>query len=358
MIIDEVIIYSNATGIQKYLVGLHQLESAGIIIVKKYRYTSTVQNKKNFYGLQFIKLIIGNANYFLDYEDNFSLCKQEEIVVDPKIYFKRSLSNDKVLYKDYDFKILPLGPNERVLTDYSFKLYKELFRASLDQRNIKYSVATHSKIISSFTKHNNGIHLTDLNRNRRLTDFDNKKFVLFQTRLWVPENAKYKVEKERREYLNESRIRTLQYLKSEFGERFIGGALVDSDYSRKIVPKNLKLNKTNFNRGTYIRNLNNSIVAFASHGHHWPGISFVEFMRSGTVPFVDTWNCSQPFDIIDKIDYFSYDDTGAFVEDIEKILQNKTYALNLHQRALLNYHNKFSPESIVLYTLLKIKEMQ
>jgi hypothetical protein len=303
-----------------------------------------------------MKLRIGADFYFLDYEDNFNLCKYDAIVDKPKIYFKRSLKKDNELYKNLGFEILPLGPNERVLVDYSFRVYYELFKAAFDQRNIKYTVATHSKLISYFTKHNNGIQLTELNKSRLLHDFEKKKFILFQTRLWAPENAKQNVERERREYLNESRIRTLRYLKSEFGDRFIGGALVDSDYSRQIVPNNLKLNKINFDRGNYIRSLNNSIIAFASHGHHWPGISFVEFMRAGTIPFVDTWNCVQPFEMTDKLDYFSYDDTGAFIKDIYKLLENKSYAFDLHQRALFNYHHKFSPESIVLWTLMQIKK--
>jgi hypothetical protein len=352
IVIDKLILYSNAVGIQKVITGLVNMERLGYLRIRDVSFKAL--NVNHFYGVQYIKFYSEGQCVFLDFEDPFEVCTIPDLVSDVTIYFKRSLQKDRVYTVPY--RLYPLGTNEVVHADFEWRFFIPELKAAFDQKNLKYFLACRVPVLSRISKINNGVYFTNYKKLRRTTIQGKEKRILFSTRLWDPVKARDEAERERRILLNHSRINTFIKLRETFGDQVSGGILTEFCPGDWVDPQ-YQIDRSSFNRQVYERSLAKSSIGFVSHGHHWVGFSVGEFLLNSMVPFIDSLTCELPYTLVEGQDYFTYDSADdAFLNHIKDLFNRPDYLREKQVHAWNLYLQYFSPEAMCQHIFSKIMQ--
>ncbi len=212
-------------------------------------------------------LIYDNSSIFFDYSD-------DTIFIDNPLnydyYFKRSLVVSKK-----EANIFPLNFNVPL----SYKCHSLLINLNIETLLFKPNREQIIKAIDKwafFVKSSHGV--TDI-RNYPKKNKDNGGKIIFQTRLWNPDNHPDKEEKERRKLQNEFRINACRIIKNNFKNSSVG--LITDNLSKNIAP-DLILNSSETKKGNYFKLLNNFDIGIADDGlKDTPGWKIGEYLLFG-----------------------------------------------------------------------------
>ena len=207
----------------------------------------------------------------------------------------------------------------------TYKCHSLLFNLSVDIFSYKPNREQIIKAIDKwglFTKSSHGV-LDIRNYPKNIQDCGGN--VLYQTRLWNPDNHPDEFEKKRRKLQNEFRINACRIIKKNFKNSSVG--LVADDFSQKMAP-DLVLNSSDSKRGNYFNTLKNTDIGIADDGlKDTPGWKIGEYLLSGKAVI------STPLNIVvdefqEHINYERLSSRNSYEEIPDKInhlLKNKNY---------------------------------
>lgn len=212
-------------------------------------------------------LNINTRKIFFDYSDDTIFM---DFPIKYDYYFKRSLKKS-----DRTDNIYPLNFNVPM----SYNSVNLLFKLNLKLLTDKHST---KEIIEAFDFFSllKGSHKTlNINHypNKVSDDFGGN--VIFQTRLWNPDNNPDSEEKERRRLQNEYRINACRIIKKNFKDASVG--LAEGVLANKIAPDLVISNKLS-SKKNYLKELNKFNIGVADDGlKNTPGWKIGEYLLYG-----------------------------------------------------------------------------
>lgn len=258
-------------------------------------------------------LYLRNKTFFFDYSDNVFFIDEPTRY---NYYFKRS-----VYLKHTSANVYPLN----FQVNFSYKALKVLKRLSFnDLVNTKNRI----EIIRCMDYLN---MFTNLSHNAMDVRFfpkkveDNNGKIIFQTRLWNPENSSDLEEKKRREIQNEFRIEACRIIKNNFNNVSVG--IFPDNFSVKIAP-DLLLDIKNTSKKEYFKSLAKADIGIADDGlKDTPGWKVGEYLLFGkaviTTPLSTTVE-----NFIEHVNYEKLSTRNSYDElpkKIEYLLSQKRY---------------------------------
>lgn len=272
---------------------------------------------------------------FFDYSDDVLF------IDDPNsydFYFKRSLLCSKNIFPNVyslNFQVNFSYKSLNLLSRFNFKELTnrnnrtEIFRA-LDFFNLFTNMSHNAMDVRFFPKKIN----------------DNKGNVIFQTRLWDPNNHPDLMEKNRREIQNEFRIEACRIIKNNFKNVSVG--IFPDHLSLKMAPEYV-LDLKNVSKKHYFNSLKNSNIGIADDGlKDTPGWKIGEYLLFGkaiiTTPIstsIDNFN--------ETVNYEKLTCRNSYLELPEKIeyLLNENRYLEMGQNNLIWSENYLHPKNYI-----------
>jgi glycerol-3-phosphate cytidylyltransferase-like family protein len=279
-------------------------------IQNNYRFEVKLNKKIN----NGVILNFNNKNSFFDYSDDVLFIEKP---TNFDFYFKRSL-----LEKDFFDNILPL--NFQVNYSYnSLSFIKCLDRKILTDQKSRVEVI---RALDYFNKITNLSHRAmDISTIKR-NDNDYQGRVIFQTRLWNPDNNPSLEEKERRNKQNAFRINTCRLIKKYYKNSLVG--IYPDSYSSKIA-SDLLLDKKSITKSIYFRNLFCSDIAIADDGlKDTPGWKIGEYAFFGkAIISTPISTVVESFD--ENVNFLKLSDRNSYHEipdKIEWLIEQKRYS--------------------------------
>jgi hypothetical protein len=258
-------------------------------------------------------LYIDNKKVFFDYSDDIKFLDKAE---NYSFYFKRSL-----LEEDRKNNILPLNFNLTM----SYKSHLFLFK--LD-RNIlfnkfnKVEVARAIDFLGLFT--NSSHSIVDVRKYpQKVKDYGGN--VIFNTRVWNPDNHPDKEEKERRIKQNEFRINACRIIKKEYKNASVG--LFGEELSNRLAP-DLVLPNDKSNKKKYLKELGRYNIGIADDGlKNTPGWKIGEYLLYGKAVISTPLSvCTDNFK--EHVNYEKLSSRSSYQdipEKIEYLIKDKKY---------------------------------
>lgn len=275
-----------------------------------------------------------NKTIFFDFSDDTVFIDNPN---DYDYYFKRSLSSIDIFSNVYplNFQVNYSYKSLNILNKFSLRELAdrnnrvEVFRA-LDFFNLFTNLSHNAMDVRSFPKEVN-------NNNGR---------IIFQTRLWNPDNHPDLQEKNRRELQNEFRIEACRIIKKNFKNTVVG-VFPDKLSSKIAFDVLLDIKKTS--KENYFKQLRNSDIGIADDGlKDTPGWKIGEYLLFGkaviTTPLsiaVDNFN--------EHVNYEKLSDRNSYDELPEKIehLLSKNRYLEMGTNNLSWSENYLHPKNYI-----------
>jgi len=285
---------------------------------------------------------VNGQQFFFDYSDD------RLFLTDPKnydLYFKRSL-----LPEDFNANVYPLN----FQANYTYKALKMLWKFDLsDLRNKKNRIEL-TRALDFFNVFTNLSHDAADVRKLPARPTDNGGRIIFQTRLWNPDNNEDAAEKERRNLQNEFRINACRIIRKHFSNVSVG--IYPEKFSEKMAP-DLLLDLKQTSKKAYFDALRNSDIGIADEGlKDTPGWKVSEYLMFGKALI------STPFHVVienfehDK-NYLELSGRSSFTElpdKIDYLLSDKRY-LQMGQQNLL-WSNEFLHPMNYIARILQIAQ--
>jgi hypothetical protein len=354
MEIKELSIFSNALHSEQVLTGFKILERLGLVKIKRIKFDSSlILQKKNLYGEPYVKVKIGEKNILFDCSDSLKLINYDFISKQNIThYFKRSFSMEG--YGKLLFPIYPLGFNFLVYSKNDMRYFYTQLQAARCQKTILHYFATRNNLVGKLFQINNSIKNCNYRSFCNLYDSTKKDLIVYNTRLWNPQNARNDEEKNKRLLLNSRRIEFVKALRENFDKYFIGGIFTD-EFSKKNVPKHLLI-KDNFTykRKVYFNYLKSAKVRISVNGIHSAGWAIGEYCAFGIGIICDPLTVQVPGNFQSGQNYLEVCNGKEVVEACEKLLTNSENRLeSLVNNNYQYYYDCLSPDKLVLNALLK-----
>ncbi|WP_281322645.1 hypothetical protein [Flavobacterium aestivum] len=279
-------------------------------------------------------LYIDNKTVFFDYSDD---TKFIDIPEKFDYYFKRSL-----LPKDKIANVYPLNFNVPM----AYKSHLLLLNLKSDFLFDRSSRTEVIRALDRFSIFTNSSHaVLDIKRYpKREIDFGGN--IIFQTRLWNPDNHSDEDEKERRRNQNEFRINACRIIKKTFKNASVG---LFADHLSKQLAPDLLLDSKCSNKNNYFNMLNNYNICIADDGlKDTPGWKIGEYLLFGKAVITTPLNVS-----IDKFDehvnYEKLSSRSSYMELPEKIeyLLNENKYLEMGHNNLIWSDNYLHPRNYI-----------
>jgi hypothetical protein len=319
--------------------GLSKLQSMGLVDVK-YKKTSDgninkpivralVNNKfKVVYDmLDGLNWISGSS------EENFEWFRKEFSDVD--FYFKRSFSSAFAETMKDVCKVLPLGLNYPMHYDHKISIVHQL------KNFINYHNYNNSLLAAEMFEHGPVIN-------------DPIK-ILFQTRLWNPDDTKTISAKQDRKNLNENRIACIDACKEEFGELFTGG--LTKDAFSTTMRKDLCIQNSHTDKVAYLRQMKKHSICIATTGLYGSiGWKFGEYIAASRTVISEPLEYAVPGNLERDVHYLEFTDPASLIKSIRTLMNDRS---KLQQMMNVNneyYNNYVKPEKLLLNSLMKIYE--
>jgi hypothetical protein len=191
--------------------------------------------------------------------------------------------------------------------------------------------------------------------------------VFFYTRLWDPaiassysscnidldgENVQERIEKKRWEYtqISDLRAELVRALKTEFGDRFVGG-ISPSEYAIKKYPEligDMDMSK----RKNYTKYMHSAEVCVNTQGtHHCWNFSFGEELAAGRAVVTEAPFYEVPPHLQEGTNFMTYHSIEECVEHVEKLLTDKEALSTMMCYNERYYIEHLRPDSLVWDTI-------
>ncbi len=267
-------------------------------------------NKKT--SLKGIVVSLNNKCLFFDYSDDVFLLEDNR---NYDYYFKRSLAieNNEQNIKPLNFQV-----------NYSYKPFYLLSKFSKDLLFDRRSKIEVYRALDMFKFFNQSHHSMKCQRLSEIKKSDFPK-IIFQSRLWNPDNTNSDVEKQRRILQNEFRINTCRLLTRNYPDSCVG--LYPDEYAKKLA-SDVLLNLKDVSKNNYLLNLKDSSIAIADDGlKDTPGWKLGEYLLYGKAVISTPINvCVEDF--IQNKHYIGLTNRNAsneLIDNVENLLENKKY---------------------------------
>jgi hypothetical protein len=289
-------------------------------------------------------LNVNSQTIFFDYSDDPLFIDKPEKY---NYYFKRSL-----LIDDEINNVLPLNFN-LPLTYKSMLLIQKLKLNLLFDKPSRYEVVRAFDYYSFFTNSSHSV-MDIRNYPKKIIDSGGK--IIFNTRLWNPDNNADPGEKERRILQNDFRINACRIIKKNYKTASAG--LFSDDFSKQQAPDLLLDNKLS-NKNYYLNSLKNHNIGIADDGlKDTPGWKIGEYLLSGMAVVTTPLNVVLN-NFIESKNYLKLTDRNSYQEipdKIETLLKNKKY-LEIAQNNL-DWANEFLHPENYINRILSIVELK
>lgn len=260
------------------------------------------------------------------------------------VYFKRSFSTEKnisILGEHLSSRVYPLGFNYFVTykgnpySETQTKTWKKYARTLLGRKDDSYFTP------DKFEKYEK--------RNDR-------KRIIFMTRLWEPDLTLSDRINEERKYINDMRIEILVKLAEKYGELFVGGLTADL-FSRRVAPEWILPPKLT-RRENYLKLMQSCDITIGSMGlHESIGWKTGEYVAAGKAIVAERFRYEVPGNFFEQLNYLPYASANECIDAVAYLLDNPTAMLQMQERNRAYYAEYLRPDKMILRTLKHIQEL-
>jgi hypothetical protein len=278
--------------------------------------------------------IVGDRDQNLSYfQKNFNV----------DFYFKRSFHQQLLQYKPADCEVFPLGLNYNIHPNYNMLA----FNPSLKDK-VKYIMKT-NKLFKRLAR-------TSFFYSQDFEYFPTKHSIdriLFLTRVWDPEEARWEGSRSHREIVNQARAECIRLCRKEFGDRFTGGLSTDP-YSVKHF-KDLIMPSEYTSKGRFLQAVREHSICIATTGlHNSIGWKLGEYVAASRAIVSEPLQYELPGDFRKEQNYLEFQTPSQLVEQIYRLLNEKELIMKMMKANYYYYNNYVKPENLVLNTLFQV----
>ncbi len=294
--------------------------------------------------LNILKVNINSKKVYFDMTDHSRINQKVYDLSD--YYFKRTLLRTDVSKFS---RIRPLGFNYSVYTENPKLAQVALLHGNFDLF-AKYFVR-YSGFLSKALKANDSIYTSNYKNLERKPLTKEAGKITFFTRLWDPDNTTNTLKKDERVILNQERIKLINILRKEFKDNFIGG-LYDDAVSKKYAPE-LIVSKALVQKKNYLRSLKKSAVGIANVGLEgsigWKFAEYVTHSMAIVSNSIEHYMVQGDFKL--ENNYLSYPDVDTCVNQVVKLMEDKTLRHEMMQHNY-NYYNQYMQPEMMFENVL------
>lgn len=344
---------SNGTHLHQIYTGLDLLHRSGDIKLKLRLGTHLTQNRPN---RQFIILRVEEGAQ--SYLAAFDMSDHQEIGLPSALdscdfYFKRSLTNKTFdgLSERQSKKLKPFGFNYQVIQPSRTSLIKRLTLEYFSRpynpfsKKNRFHIHNIKELIDANLARPNSplLNVDEISPKKIKTEFD----VLFQCRLWGPEelSARNRGDAEK---VNRERIAIVRALRSELGDRFVGG-LQPTQFAKKIAP-DLVIESPAFSvRRNYISLVKKSSIVISSSGLlDSIGWKMGEYVALGKAIVAEPIAAKMPAPFEDGVHYQSYRSPEECIQAVTDLLSSPEKLSAMSNATTQYYEAVLSPRELML----------
>lgn len=152
-----------------------------------------------------------------------------------------------------------------------------------------------------------------------------RPIVLFQTRVWPPEESSDDLEQ-----INRERIDLVMALRCALGERFVGG-IVASEFARARCPDAVVSESTH--RRAYAALTRSAMVGVYSRGIHGSvAFKLSEYLAAGCCIVAEPFECVLDVPLENGVHYLTFDSADSCVAACKRLLDDKALAVEMSRR--------------------------
>ena len=250
------------------------------------------------------------------------------------VYFKRSFSREKNLdlFPDMADKMHPLGLNHHLVypgDPIQEPIWKALAKPLLGRTPDRYF---RPRVFEGEPE--NG-----------------QTNILFQTRLWDPQDPSLTQEENRqREHLNAERMEIIRTLRSRYGERFYGG-LNDTPLSRELSPE-LIIPARYTERRRYLRLVHQCGICIGTVGlHDSIGWKTGEYVAAARAIVHDPLRYTLPGDFAEGKNYLEFQNAQQCIDQVARLVECPQQRRAMQEANRAYYQKYLRPDRLVQNTL-------
>jgi hypothetical protein len=336
----EMLCVSNSDHLSQIYTGFEMLHRAGeILLSQQYRKQSLFdaaqpQHLRHARRAHLLVIINGNVKLYYDSHDSFEI--DEGVACDVDCYFKRSYAQSKIP-DCFKSRVFPLGLN--------YPVYPASFDSFEKQRLSFFGRQLSEAVERQFRPTVENMHADP---NSLLA-----RGVLFMTRAWDPFDHPDRSEEKiaERICINKTRARSIQLLRREFGDSFLGGFL-HTEYAAKNYADVLLPDKEVARKENYIKLLALYPVCVATTGLHgstgWKIGEYVAFSRAIVSQRL---NYEVPEDFKQGKNYLGFDEPNQCINAVRELLSNAGLRYEMMKTNHEYYLNTLKPDAMIRRTL-------
>jgi hypothetical protein len=277
------------------------------------------------------------------------------------VYFKRSYYDDYIDTLDIvdRRKIFPYGLNYECRSRNEIDVLKRLFIFHTASNSLSKSPKNFFKDFSReylrhlMLKYNIGsLSFRPISSGEFLVQPNEpvERRILFQTRLWTPQECPSIGERQLRE-INDTRVNTVRSLRRRFGEQFVGG-LVSTNLSRRDYP-DLCLAMERTSRRNYLNFVRKCLVCVTTTGlHDSIGGKLPEYLAASRCIVTEPLKYRLPVSLTEGKNYLSFTTPEECVGACERLFADPTFADKMRHENHKYYMSEVEPSALV-YKRLK-----
>jgi len=335
----HMICHSNQSHLSQIYTGFSMLNDSGEIAlsqecrVRTFLDPAKPQHLRDARGTHLLVVVNGDTRLYYDCHDSHEIDEAAALEVDR--YLKRSYAADKIP-GSLKHKVFPLGFNYQVLlrdADDFERQRRSEFNQGTDGSHVSYFRPTIEKMCSAPRAH--------------------EPRILFMTRAWDPfDNPDRSDEKiQERVRINDSRARCLELLRSEFGERFLGGFL-QTDFAVEKYGHVLLADNAAYEKGTYVELLRRYPICIATTGLHGSiGWKMGEYVAFSKAIVSEPLQFEVPGDFKPGENYLEFDEPEQCVNAVHELLSDAALRDEMMRRNHAYYNCYLRPDAMIRRTL-------
>jgi hypothetical protein len=170
--------------------------------------------------------------------------------------------------------------------------------------------------------------------------------VLFQTRVWPPEESTEDLLK-----INNERVALVRSLREAFRDRFVGGVVADV-FARQFCPDVLA--ETNLRRNQYAQLVRKATIGVYSRGLHQSlAYKLSEYLAAGMCIVSEPLLFHLPVPLEANVHYLPFTNHAECVAACRRLLENPDEAARMHQANIRYYRDHVEPQAHVRQMLAR-----
>lgn len=338
--------------------GFKLLENDEKLKINSIKFDESLKEKYKFSAI--IEVDINNLiTIAFDLSDGYQSIHKldffDQAIENIDFYFKRSYDPEIHKMHKNGYKVKPLGLNYHVTCkDNPF------YKFESNNRGVK-RIKDYISYKKSMKKYYSKIEYVNFESTNHYQEYN----VIFFARLWDSNTLSIETIKTSYPYLNDieikdvylnwkkdleyvtiQRIELIRALKSEIGDRFIGG-LEDSDIARKLAPELIVDNKYT-GKVNFMNMLKSNNICIASVGLHGSiGWKFAEYVAAGKCIVTDELQYELPGDFLECKNYEKYNKIDECINKVKDLLSNIEKIHYIENNNIKYYNEYLRPDKLV-----------